>query len=244
MWRVDRDGELVLLRDGIRHLVRSEAGTVQRHRRDPDWVPGNEIGGLGWGHRDLFRDPPAFNEGLPDPVAVTVAGRQAWEVRLAAPGKKPYVLSLAVDHDTGLVLRYAAEGTPYFTEVVDLVVNEGLPEDRFSWAGEYEDRRRADHDESDDRETFDAPPLPRFWPAEPTWRRVRVDASTGAFQARLARWLGDAVLVRRRVDGMEEWKVEGPPHRHEWVDGEWRWTLLVQEPLSAEDLARVQASIR
>ncbi len=242
LWRVDRDGELVLLRDGIRQLVGSEAGTIHLHRRDPDWVPGDEIGGLGWGHRDLFRDPPAFEEALSGPVAVTVAGREAWEVRLAAPGKKPYVLNLAVDNDTGLVLRYAAEGTPYVTEVLDLVVNADLPDDRFSWAGDYEDRRRADVEESDAFEPFDEFPLPRFWPAEPTWRPVRVDASTGAFQAR--RGLGDAVLVRRPVDGLEEWEVEGPPHRHEWVDGEWRWTLLVQDPLSAEDLVRVQASIR
>jgi hypothetical protein len=85
--------------------------------------------------------------------------------------------------------------------------------------------------------------VPRFWPAEPTWRPIRVDASTGAFQARLSS-LGDAMIVRRPAAALDEPEVDGPPHRHEWVDGEWHWMLLVHEPLSAEDLARVRASVR
>ena len=244
MWRVDRDGELVVLRDGLRQLIRAESGSVQLRRRDPEWVPGDEIGGLGWGHRDLFRDPPAFEEPVSGPVPADVGGREAWEVRLAAPGRKPYVLSIAVDHDTGLVLRYAAEGTPYITEVLELVVNEELPADTFTWAGEVEDRRRVEREEADAGDVLDEMPLPRFWPVEPSWRPVHVDASTGAFQARLSRWSRDVVVARRPVRATEEWEVEGPPHRHEWVDGEWRWMLLAQEPLSAEDLARIRASIR
>jgi len=244
LWRVDRDGEIALLRDGIRHLIRAESGALQRHRRDADWVPGDEIGGLGWGQRDLFRDPPAFESPVSGPVAVTVAGREAWEVRLAAPGRKPYVLSLAVDRDTGLVLRCAAEGTPYVTEVVDLVVNENLPADTFIWAGEVEDGRRAEPEESDAGDPLDELPLPRFWPAEPSWRAVRIDLSTGSFQARLGRGLGDAVVVRRPVNPVDEWELEGPPLRHEWVEGAWRWTLLVAEPLGEEDVARIRASIR
>lgn len=137
-WRVDRDGDLVLLRDGLRHLIRGPSGAMQQVRREPDWVPGQEIGGLGWGHPDLFRDPPAFQTAAVEPVPTTVAGRDAWEVMLAAPGKKPYALRLAVDQETGLVLRYAAEGTSYFVEVLEIAVNQDLPADTFTWDEETE----------------------------------------------------------------------------------------------------------
>lgn len=248
LWRIDRDGELLVLRDGLRHLARAEDGRVELHRRPAVWVPGEEIGGLGWAHRDLFRDPPAFEDAVSGPVPSVVAGRAAFDVRLAAPGKKPYLLNLTLDAATGLVLRYAAEGTPYVAQVLDLVLDGSLPEDRFAWNGEYEDRRGTSGIDSAAAETawrrqFEEMPVPRFWPAEATWRPVRVDRATGAFHAHQVRGLGDAVLVRTPVDG-EAWEVSGPPHRHEWIDGGWRWTLLVHDPLDADDLARVRASVR
>lgn len=144
LWRVELDGELVLLRDGIRHLTRATSGAMQRHLREPNWIPGDEIGGLGWGHADLFGDPPAFEAPLSGPIPTTVADRCAWEVLLGAPGKKPYVLRLALDRETGLVLRYAAEGTPYVVEVLDITIDEELSAGTFDWHGDLEDRRAAD----------------------------------------------------------------------------------------------------
>jgi hypothetical protein len=146
-WRIEREGELMLLRDGTSHLTLAKSGLMKRQPQEAGWVPGTEIGGLGWGHPDLFRDPPAFQEAIAGPVRTAVAGRQAWEVVLAAPGTKPYSLRLAIDHETGLVLRYAAEGTPYIAEVLDIAVNTDLPADTFAWDGETE-TGRADIDDA------------------------------------------------------------------------------------------------
>jgi hypothetical protein len=135
LWRID-DGEgLLLLRDGRRHIERDETG-VHRHRpRDPAWVPGDFLS-LGWGHPDLFRDPHEFETPVRGPSLVdTATGRDGWEVLLVAPGNKPYPLTVVIDHITGLQLSHAAVGTPYRSTVVELSVDEPLPEDTFSWDG-------------------------------------------------------------------------------------------------------------
>lgn len=241
-WRVERDGELVLLRDGLRHLVRGKAGAMQSRRRETAWRSSEEIGWLGWGHPDLFLDPPAFQIAVAGPAPVTVAGRDAWEVLLAAPGSKPYSLRVAVDDQTGLVLRHVAEGTPYIAQVLEIAVNAELPADTFSWDGETEERRDVDIQRVHAKHAAGLP-LPRFWPAEPSWTVERVDEATGAFQARLRSGFGDAVLVRHPVEAPGTWDVDGLPHRHEWVHDRWQWTLWVAEPMSDDDLTRVRDSI-
>ncbi len=64
-----------------------------------------------------------------------MAGRDAWQATLSARGQKPYPLKIATDAQSGLLLRYAAQGTPYFTEVTALTINEVLPDDTFSYNG-------------------------------------------------------------------------------------------------------------
>jgi hypothetical protein len=63
---------------------------------------------------------------------------------LGAPGNKPYVLRLVLDQETGLVLRYAAEGTPYVVEVLDFTVDADLSPATFMWDGDVEDAAGAD----------------------------------------------------------------------------------------------------
>lgn len=134
-WRIECDGEVVLLRGDARHLRRARSGVMHEQRRRTHWIPKDEIAGLGWGHPRLFLDPPEFQTPLAGPTATTHAGRDAWEVTLSAPGNKPYVLRLVLDQETGLVLRYAAEGTPYVVEVLDITVDADLSLATFTWDG-------------------------------------------------------------------------------------------------------------
>lgn len=100
---------------------------MQKRPRVDGWVPGVELAGLGWGHAQLFKDPPAFQRAVHGPTPTVVAERNAWEVLLAAPKKKPYPLTVAIDEETGLVLRYAAKGTPYMAEVTAMLIDVEIP---------------------------------------------------------------------------------------------------------------------
>jgi hypothetical protein len=251
--RVDRDGEPELIRVGD-----------QRPSPAPGGAPEQPLAGLaaegipevGWGPTGLFREPSA-PDALEAPVPVTLAGRAAWEVTVAAPGRRPRLMRVVVDDATGLLLGQAAEGMPYLTEARSLVVDDPLPEDTFAWGGGAgrptgDRERRFGHDL----------PVPGYWPARPVWHVERVDPGSGSYVARLDPGVGNALLVRRpaeaaataeaAVDGagplrpattVDGWRVDGPKLQYAWSDGSWHWTLLVASPLGEEDLARVRGSI-
>lgn len=135
LWRIERNGELIVLRDATRHLTRSTPGVMAQRRGRGRYMPVDELGGLGWAHRGMFRAMSGFKKPQEPPAAVTVAGRDAWQTLLVAQERKPYSLQVAFDHATGLLLRYAAEDTAFVTEVTRLTVDEPLPPGIFGYVG-------------------------------------------------------------------------------------------------------------
>lgn len=147
-WRIDDDEGPLVIRDGRDHIERDADGKLRHHHRDADYRPDHVLG-LGWGHPRLFLEPEAFRDPVGGPQAAVVAGRPAWAVTLAAPGNKPYQLVVMIDQATGLLMGHRAEGTPYRAEVLELHLDEDLPDDTFAWSGpvereSHESRRAAE----------------------------------------------------------------------------------------------------
>lgn len=208
-------------------------GVHQALQRQSGWRPDAELV-LGWGHPEQFLDPPAFRTAVRGPDRVEVAGRPAWQVVLSAPGNKPYVLQVAVDDATGLVVDLAAEGTPYRSTVLELALDEPLPPDTFSWNGPTSTARR---DELRARAEVEAAPvrpsegpLPTYWPGRPTWLTTLLD--DGSVFARLRPGPDTAVLHRRALGTAptpeDELRRRGNLPNvvpvDTWDDTTWSWT--------------------
>ncbi len=86
----------------------------------------------------MFRRMSGFEIPVNPPTAITVAGRDAWQVLLIARESKPYSLVVAFDEATGLLVWYAAEGTDFVTDVTQLATNESLPLATFVYDGPVE----------------------------------------------------------------------------------------------------------
>lgn len=141
LWRIERSGELIVMRERARHLTKVSPGVMQQRQQRGIFTPIDELGGLGWTHRSMFTAMSGFDEPTEAPTAVTVAGRGAWQVVLAAKKSKPFSLEVAFDHETGLLVRYAALGTDFITEVTHLAINQSLPLATFVYDGPVEIER-------------------------------------------------------------------------------------------------------
>lgn len=250
-WRLEDD-------DGVRRLQgpehsyhRDQQGRLQR--RGPDVQYGHGVGDPAryFDAADLLTGAGATHGFVPHgvPRAVELHGRSAWEVRLEPPPdaqRTRSALTLVVDDDTGVLLRYAVAGHGVLGEITDLETGVAIDPTTFVWDGPYATdleeelaRREATHRWLD-AQRF---PVPRWWPTGPASHARDGDARTGAFFV---------VLEVEGHPGLARWPQGGVPparleehtgHVHRWSDARWEWALVVQAPLSDEDLARVVDSI-
>lgn len=184
------------------------------------------------------------------PVPVEVADRPCWEIRLAASPEntsKPHLLRVAVDDATGAVLRMQVPELGAHVTAVEFHPDVELEPALFTWDGPVEE----DHEDelaalrrSEEWLAEQQLPVPRWWPDGVGYTADHGDPQTGAFSVHLevpgypslARWpvaSSEPAWWRERTAGR---------HRHEWSDDAWRWSLAVDEPLAAEQLARVVES--
>lgn len=138
LWRIERNGEVIVVREHSRHLERRASGVMQQRLRADTFHPLDELGGLGWTYVGMFHAMSGFERPTEPANAVTVAGRNAWQVVLEAKKGKPYSLTCAFDDITGLLVRYAAVGTGFVTEVTHLRVNWPVPTETFIYDGPVE----------------------------------------------------------------------------------------------------------
>ena len=254
-WRVEDEQGLWHLHDGQRLLIRTTGGmelmspttSMSFRQEHPQTLFGTPHGtgrAFAWMHD--FATP--LGSGTP----TEIAGRHAWEFRLAAAeykrARKPYPLRVAVDSSTGTPLRMAMPEAAYFLEIVEFAADHALPQDIFAWDGtpsttlhDERERDRARMRWVEEQQL----PMPRWWPGGIHYHPGDGDPDTGAFQVmlevpgfpELARW-------PRQTPMPERWshRYTGR-HVHRWSDQHWEWALAVSEPLSEQDLAQVIDSI-
>ncbi|QDQ98706.1 hypothetical protein [Tomitella fengzijianii] len=255
-WRIEDEYGLWYLDDGDRVLLRTDNGIEHvsltghlgpRRSQHPRTVLGNAFGaGRMFGWAEDF--PRPLNSGTP----VTVAGRQATEFQLAAsPGRyadKPYPLRVAADDQSGLPLRIAVPEKRHVREIVAIDLDAALPPDVFAWHGavstatrDAHEHRRAGQNWAREQQL----PVPRWWPRGVHYYANEGDPDTGAFRAVLD--VNSLAVLLRWPCGSElpdSWKDGFRTHPvHRWDDERWQWALLVDTPLSDDDLARVIESI-
>lgn len=249
-WRLEDDDGVRLVqgtehsyhRDGEGRLQRRSAGTLYGYDISH---PARLFDAV-----DIVSGVGGFQGFVPDgtPERVEVLGRTAWAVRLQPPPHKTHAMTLVVDDATGVVLRLAAEEVGVLAELTSFEPGSDVDPALFVWDGpfatDHEDeltRLRAWRTELEARRF----PVPRWWPTGPRVHPSDGDTETGMF------------AVHLEVDGhphLARWPVGGPPpqglaedaaarHAHRWSDDRWEWALVVDEPLTDADLARVMDSI-
>jgi hypothetical protein len=251
-WRVEDQ-------DGVRHVqdldwtyLRDHDGRMQRMQTPTmAWSTfGHPATLIGSPHDRVERFTRADDFSVPmgPPVSVEVAGRPCWEFTLAPPARKPHPLRIAVDDATGTVLRLEVTELDGYVTVTEFHPDVQLDPALFTWDGEvatdHEDELAAMQQINEWLEQ-QALPVPRWWPAGMGYSTRQGDPQTGAFSVDL------------EVPGfrsLARWPVGGEPprywsqntdgrHVHEWSDGTWQWSLVVDEPLTNEELTRVVESI-
>lgn len=255
-WRIEDEHGLWYLDDGDRVLLRTDNGIEHisltghlgpRDQQHPRTVVGNAFGeGRVFGWAEDF--PRPLDSGAP----VTVAGRRATEFQLAAgPGRradKPYPLRVAADDQSGIPLRIAVPEMQHVREIVAIELDSPLPQGVFEWHGPVSTATRDARAHRQDGQNWAREqklPVPRWWPRGMDYYPNEGDRQTGAFRAML-NVNGLAVLLRwpRGTELPESWKDGfGTYPVHRWEDEHWQWALLVDTPLSDDDLARVIESI-
>jgi hypothetical protein len=80
--------------------------------------------------------------------AVTVGGRTAWSVKFS-PVNHDVEFEVVVDAETGVLVRHSAHDEIVF-EVTNLVVHEGIPDERFTWDGPIAADMNLEHDDDPD----------------------------------------------------------------------------------------------
>ncbi len=182
-------------------------------------------------------------------MPVEIAGRRAWEFVLAPPPHKPHPLRVAIDDETGAVLRVAVPDPPAsVVEVLEIEVDQGVDPEVFRWDGPVAEDHVAEMAQDDaSQRWFDQHqvPVPRYWAAGVSHMPMHADPATGAFSVYLMVPDEPVLLARWLRDGQPPYawaQVSEEQHVHRWVEGEWEWALAVRSPLSPEELARVRAS--
>lgn len=108
--------------------------------------------------------------GGPEPIGAVVAGREAWTLQvLPSPQRWPVPVELALDADTGILLRVVSGDDRY--ELTDVELAHGLRDELFQWQGPVDlDRRPGVVSIADSPENFEAwaagdPSTPVWWDA-------------------------------------------------------------------------------
>lgn len=250
-WRLEDDDGVRRLQGPAHSYYRDQHGRLQRRGPDVQYGHGLSDPARYFDAADLLTGAGATHGLVPrgEPRPVEVDGRSGWEVLLEpapdAAGARE-VLTLVVDDDTGVLLRYAVAGHGVLGEITRLETGGAIDPTTFVWDGPYATdleeelaRREATHRWLDSRQF----PVPRWWPTGPASHARDGDARTGAFFV---------VLEVEGHPGLARWPRGGVPparleeqtgHVHRWSDARWEWALVVQAPLSDEDLARVVDSI-
>lgn len=250
-WRVEDEQGVWHLHDGRRLLVRS--GDQMQE------MPANAAIYYGEGHpQELlgtrhemggrFSDTDDFSIPLGPGEQVEVAGRRAWEFRLAPPKRKPHPLAISIDDVTGAVLRMAIPEAGYLIEMAEFIPEADIADETFDWQGPIStDHLRQREEELAKRRWLEEQrfPSPRWWPAGFGYMACEGDPRTGSFYVALE-VPGDPELARWPLKGKPppHWKARSRRrHVHSWSDDRWYWALSVEEALSDADLAKVIASI-
>ncbi|GGC08073.1 hypothetical protein [Cellulomonas carbonis] len=254
LWRIEDD-------DGVRY-VRGPDGTFVRsggramQRLSPNAIV--HLGGPGdptlllTGTVERFTDRDDFSVPLGLGAEVRVAGRRAWEYVLAPPPHKPHPLRVAVDDETGTVLRLAVPEAGVLVEMTAFEPDVEVPDGTFGWDGLVRTDLAAEIAADDERRRALSEmhvPVPRWWPDGVARQVLDGDPATGAFSATLE-VRGWAEIARWPTDGtppphwLDRWPdPDGRGHVHRWDADGWHWELAVPGPLPDEVLARVVASI-
>ena len=249
-WRVEDDRGPVLVQDAQWLYRRDAEGRLQRRPRRESWH-GDPLEGLGSGTdlAEQFRSgSDDFHEPMGPATAVSVAGRPAWAVVLAPPVRKPYPLTVALDEETGALVRMAALEGRFVREMTRFEPGVPVEPERFLWTGPYRTDWYDEEQASRAARTWAAQarvPVPRWWPSGLRYDALDGDPGTGAFVVHLE--VADEPLLAR-------WPRDAEPpglwlgharhrHSHRWTDDLWEWGLAVERPLAEDDLQRVIASL-
>ncbi|PPK92322.1 hypothetical protein CLV92_11568 [Kineococcus xinjiangensis] len=160
LWRITGEEGLLALHDG--EAVHAPVGEQwERVLTGGCWLPSHLLT-LGWGEPQLFEQPRAFREAAFFDEPHEVAGRPVWSVLLSAPGRKPHDMTVSLDRETALVLRWASVDGLHGAEVEALDLSWRARPDVFTWTGPAptavgEESRRA-REERIDRCPDPAPP--------------------------------------------------------------------------------------
>lgn len=188
------------------------------------------------------------------PVATTFLGRDAWEVELAPPDRKPHPMQLVIDAETGMQLQQRNDAFGWVSEWISLTVGEDLDPALFEWTGPVvtweQQREQAGRQVAAERaqraqwaiDNLGTQQLAITVEVVLEVHHVEADGSLHAS-------LGPIGSLARRPHSDRPWGEadrrveEGRTHR--WSDSEWDWALQVWESrLTPSALAAVQAQLR
>lgn len=131
--RESLSGRLLSLQHGNEHWVVDPNGTSARH-----WPAAM----LTWPDQLLSERRPLrqydrddFTRAANPPSPTVFLGRQAWQVDVAPPPRKPFALTMIIDDETGLVLAAHSGNGTSFVEWRELELGAELPDDLFVWQG-------------------------------------------------------------------------------------------------------------
>ncbi|QCQ92576.1 hypothetical protein [Rhodococcus sp. SGAir0479] len=247
-WRTERDGTPCIVYGPAGQFHRTPDGGMERQ-------PDNSYTMWGGGHpsqlTEAFRmweigqtgEPPVEPDGAPR--AVSVRGRDAWQVRIRDP-RLGNTIDVTFDDATGVVVALElAEGSMRL-ELLDFELDPQIPDETFAWTGPYTERpdewllRREQLQRIAERGL----PAPTYWP---TGFRVDLsggDPDTGTLTMDLA-VNGGAQLTRwpAAAKAPQELDYGGYPHEVRWEDRGWKWCLRSGHELTDEELSRVKELI-
>jgi hypothetical protein len=186
------------------------------------------------------------------PITVsTVARRPCWQILLAPPGREQHEMIVDIDQATNAVLSERIPDAGFTVAAIEVTIDAPIPDSMYEWDGPFS---TSDWDEYLDLEAGqewlgnNAVPVPQWWPTvpRPRWDGMSADARTRAFQASLDDENHEAHIARWPLDGqpLPYWlgRIDGC-HSYRWQRGPWQWELAADAELSADDFARVIASI-
>lgn len=228
------DGDVLAIRGSAHTYVFRRDEEVQRYDNDADgeFRPGP--------HSDVImrREPwdwrgDDFTTPTGPASAVTYRGRDAWEIELAPPERKPSAIVLTVDATNGMVYEQRSVEFGVLSRWTEITDVESHPDELFEWTGdavwhvvdfgivteeevEREEAERASWMAEQGASSISVTEEVRLFPHESN--------DTGAFFASY-RLDGHGVVARRPVSD-EEWDLDMHyDHVERWSDGQWDWCV-------------------
>lgn len=248
-FRIETDGQMILLRNDEAVFVQDTDSIL---RMPPTTtIITNSVGDplmLLGGERAArtFSSPHDYSQPTGPAASTLVGGRQGWQFTLAPPEHKPFPLEIVLDDATGTILRWSTAGGHNSLTLTDLDLTNGISDERFTYDGPVKEQTSAADHRDHLRELEDAGvfPSPKYWPRRPPVNLQEADEETGAFVGRLELGWEHPLLARWPSGTPAPQAVSSSgQHVHLWSDDDFEWGLVVDESLTADELAAVIASI-